>query len=345
MINCSKAFLPKWVITLNVGILFKTNDVGKTHRCYASTASILFSESTGNPWLQFFAVFFTIISILLYLKRQWEAIKGEFIWIMVNNLHATWSLCVPSVDQSGLRISEWAFWRTRCSNSGWVSSSNWWCPREDSRRLVESSFCLGWSREHQKFQGYTEVHFAPAERWKKRDQNVDNTQLRKKTKWDFSYLRPGAILALVVPKSEVAISDVRLGAVFPSSREALHGSYRFSLLMCNNAIACEGNVWELYEVASLLTDQRKFEACTKEEYRDIPFLSALQSGVQSSPVIKVSEKCPKKPDLNKKLQAFAGISPLNDKQEEPAINFLIAEEGSVTLAQGYVRNASKMSTN
>jgi hypothetical protein len=110
--------------------------------------------------------------------------------------------------------------------------------------------------------------------------------------------------------------------------------------------------WELTPITSLLTEQRKFDACTSHITASVPFLSPLLGGSgpckedekrDSLPVDVMKEESDDEDDLFTPVSAedmkdTFNVPSLNKMQQRAAFTFLNSEPNTITLIQGWVQD-------
>ena len=177
---------------------------------------------------------------------------------------------------------------------------------------------------------------------------------------EMTNLRPGTVLACVNVSLAPTIANARLGCVLPANREEIIESKSFPVMIFGQVNPNESG-WELFPICSLLSEHRKFEACTDVSNWRIPFLHALLGGKGSTHTrfedeeidgsgYLSAEYCFQsslKSDLADEGNTQTGFSPqrnsepfklpaLNAMQEKAATKFLSSASNTITLVQGYV---------
>jgi Cdc6-like AAA superfamily ATPase len=162
-------------------------------------------------------------------------------------------------------------------------------------------------------------------------------------------LRQGTIFACVSENLAPTVANSVLGSILASNREAMINSKSFSVMVYKPVSKSQESIWRLTPVASLLPEQRKFEACVNNNTANIPFLLPLLGGKKPTH-IKFSEqdngnlvsvKVEHEENPNNSLfsqeemegSAFH-LPTLNRTQEKAAATFLNSEPKTITLIQG-----------
>ena len=91
-------------------------------------------------------------------------------------------------------------------------------------------------------------------------------------------LRQGQIFACVSQNLAPTVANSVLGCVLASNRDAMIESNSFSVVVFKAVSKSQESTWRVTPVASLLTEQRKFEACVNNNTHNIPFLLPLLGG-------------------------------------------------------------------
>ena len=146
-------------------------------------------------------------------------------------------------------------------------------------------------------------------------------------------LRPSTILACVKQGDSPTLSNARLVAVIPSQSYDPHSNH-FRIMDCTYRHEDNNNMtWNCFEIAGLLTEHRKFEACTIPESRRVPFIRALQLGHQKDQIGEGAHT-EKSIQTRDDKGSIIGTNRLNDLQEKAASDFLSSDPGAVTVIQG-----------
>ena len=177
------------------------------------------------------------------------------------------------------------------------------------------------------FHVYEEVYFKKV--------SSNNKEEKKRKSKRTPKLRPGTILACIKSGESPDISNVRLAAVFPPSKDFESDSKPsdFSAMFCDRISARKGT-WDLYEIATLLNDERKFEACTNSVSRKVRFIDELLQAKQGERVSARKFGWQPFTSVASSSELFIKVNRLNKVQENAATQFLSAPEGSMTLVQG-----------
>lgn len=162
-------------------------------------------------------------------------------------------------------------------------------------------------------------------------------------------LRQGTIFACVSENLAATVPNSVLGCILASNREAMINSKSFSVMVFKPVSKSQESIWRLTPVTSLLTEQRKFEACVSSNTANIPFLLPLLGGKKPTHIkfseqengdlvsVKVEhkgnceDKLVSKRDMDK---AGFTIPTLNKTQEKAAATFLNSQPNTITLIQG-----------
>ncbi|CAJ1940448.1 unnamed protein product [Cylindrotheca closterium] len=161
-------------------------------------------------------------------------------------------------------------------------------------------------------------------------------------------LRQGQIFACVSQNLAPTIANSVLGCILASNRDAMIDSNSFSVVVFKAVSKSQESTWRVTPVASLLTEQRKFEACVNNNTHNIPFLLPLLGGKKPTHIkfteeetgdilaVKVEDEENQQPlysrtELN---QAGFHLPTLNPTQEKAALTFLNSQPNTITLIQG-----------
>jgi len=186
---------------------------------------------------------------------------------------------------------------------------------------------------------------------------VDLTHVEERERrpivWHFSRRQKFAPFELQFLKHGTVVllhrGDLRTwGVVQPSSRDSLLNQQMFSVMTFDSMIGTpkpsEG--WQLIPVAWLLTEQRKFEACTTLLKSRLPFANALVGGKTSTHIRfdTVDDSTPEPttsttpygrgPESWKSVHKDFSLKTLNQTQDKAASTFLTSEQNTITLVQG-----------
>lgn len=177
------------------------------------------------------------------------------------------------------------------------------------------------------------------------------------TRDELLYLRHGTVLACLDQKLTPAVENVILGTVIPQRKEEIVSSNTFVVMVFKKIKKkIDGNKWKLTPIASLLSEQRKFEACCNLSENPVPFLLPLlgrnkpthirciKDNICDTKELSTQEKsleedctdsssdCEVLEIVN--LEATFQIPRLNEMQERAASAFLCSKSDTITLVQG-----------
>jgi hypothetical protein len=160
-------------------------------------------------------------------------------------------------------------------------------------------------------------------------------------------LRQGTIFACVSENLAPTVANSVLGSILASNREAMINSKSFSVMVYKPVSKSQESIWRLTPVASLLTEQRKFEACVNHNTANIPFLLPLLGGKKPTHIdfseqdngdlVSVKVEHEGNPTLfsQEEMEKSAFHLPtLNRTQKKAAATFLNSEPQTITLIQG-----------
>jgi hypothetical protein len=158
---------------------------------------------------------------------------------------------------------------------------------------------------------------------------------------ELACIRPGSVLACLRRGYAPTVENIHLGVVLPTNREEIVSSRTFPVMLFHNQIksASPETKWELALVTSLLSEHRKFAACTAD-YSCLPFLPALLGGVTDAPhrnFEKEDDSSSSDSDSDEDCSTPNGsfhLPTLNPKQECAAATFLKSSPNTITLIQG-----------
>jgi hypothetical protein len=95
------------------------------------------------------------------------------------------------------------------------------------------------------------------------------------TKDEMLILRQGTIFSCLDRKTTHSIENIFLGVVLPQNREEMIKSNSFVVLLFRKIKKTNKGNWKLTPILSLLSEQRKFEACMNQMTTPVPFLLPL----------------------------------------------------------------------
>lgn len=169
-------------------------------------------------------------------------------------------------------------------------------------------------------------------------------------------LRHGTVLACLDQKLTPVIENVILGTVVPQNREEIVSSNTFVVMVFRIIKKTIKGKWKLTPIASLLSEQRKFEACSFLINNPVPFLLPLLGRKQPTHIRRIKDTNDDTKEFSTKiknsdgdctesisdcevleivdLEATFQIPRLNEKQEQAANAFLDSKSDTITLVQG-----------
>lgn len=164
-------------------------------------------------------------------------------------------------------------------------------------------------------------------------------------------LRQGTVFACVNEDFAPTVANSVLGCLLSANREEIIESKSFSIMVFKPVKKSTDSTWQLIPVASLLTEQRKFDACTSNITSTVPFLLPLLGGKKPTHIkfaekengelvpedVKMEEE---EKDSEQELFSHDELSPLfrspplNTTQKKAASTFLNSQANTITLIQG-----------
>ena len=170
------------------------------------------------------------------------------------------------------------------------------------------------------------------------------------------YLRHGTVFACLNKSLASRVSNMVFGCILPGDRDEMIQSNSFSVIVFRKLSVVPNTQWELFPIASLLSEQRKFEACTSTAMTKIPFLIPLLGGKERTHTRFMEDDdgnsmSTTKNELSKNtddddsdddvqvvgsnfVSSHFRLKPLNPSQEHAAQIFLNSESNTITLVQG-----------
>jgi hypothetical protein len=118
--------------------------------------------------------------------------------------------------------------------------------------------------EHQEKTGHSILTFAK--------EGPPLTRLEKQS------LRNGTVFACLNRKLATTVNNTMLAAVMPQSREDMEKTNSFAVMVFKQVKKTVDEKWHLTSITSLLSEQRKYDACMEQIQRPVPFLLALLGG-------------------------------------------------------------------
>ena len=181
----------------------------------------------------------------------------------------------------------------------------------------------------------------------------------KLSKADIYLLRYGNVFAGCNQSRAIAtsIDNVVLGAVMPQSREEMEKSNSFAVMVFKpiNTTIGKKEKWHLTTLTSLLSEQRKFDACMDLPNKRLPILFPVLGTKKATHLRFEEDDNGKTVSIrSEELEADSDceilevidvesafhLPLLNHSQEAAARAFLSSKTGEVTLVQGYVLKRS-----
>ena len=175
-------------------------------------------------------------------------------------------------------------------------------------------------------------------------------------------LRKGTVMACIPAggATTVSLNTIRLGVVLSTNRDETIRSQTFSIMVFqslthknfrNQSLGKTSSsssqqwpkqhpnetrvCWRLIPIASLLTEQRQFEACTSPSVISAPFLYSLLGGTRTT-APPAPEESKVMDNQDTPLSKLFHLPQLNTTQEKAAMSFLNSKPNTITLVQGYV---------
>lgn len=169
-------------------------------------------------------------------------------------------------------------------------------------------------------------------------------------------LRQGTVVACSTRQMASNVMNAYLGCLVPMPRDQIVDDRRFAVMIFTPHQAMPDSQWQVMPVACLLTEQRKFEACTASTTHSVPFLHSLlgmkgpthtrfeedERGLTVATVREFDANSSSENLINDKDDTFPWdtlhriftVKPLNSSQEAAARSFLKSEPNTITLIQG-----------
>ena len=170
------------------------------------------------------------------------------------------------------------------------------------------------------------------------------------TKDELLSLRHGTVFGCLNLKLTPIVENAVLAAILPQSREEMIESQSFSVMafkLMKKKTTEER--WRLTAITSLLSEQRKYEACTNQMTGSLPFMYSLLGGKKATHLrfqeddsgntytIDQQSECSEDdwdaPEIVDLASTFR-LPRLNAMQEKAASAFLTSKEDSITICQG-----------
>mmetsp|Transcript_475 Transcript_475/g.1221 ORF Transcript_475/g.1221 Transcript_475/m.1221 type:complete len:1117 (+) Transcript_475:151-3501(+) len=176
------------------------------------------------------------------------------------------------------------------------------------------------------------------------------------TKDELFSLRHGTIFVCLDGKASYTIDNIHLGVILPQNREEMVNSNSFVIMIFRKIKKTIKGKWKLTPIISLLSEQRKFEACLNQMATPVPFLLPLLGRKKPTHIRSVGDHCDDEKTFNSgerpcnedtpdsdsdcevlevvDLEATFQIPRLNTMQEEAANAFLKSKSDTISLVQG-----------
>jgi hypothetical protein len=91
-------------------------------------------------------------------------------------------------------------------------------------------------------------------------------------------LRNGTVFACLHRRLASTISNIVLGVVMPQNREEIEQTNSFTIMVFKHVKQATGERWNVTSITSLLSDQRKYDACMEQLNNPVPFIFSLLGG-------------------------------------------------------------------
>jgi hypothetical protein len=171
------------------------------------------------------------------------------------------------------------------------------------------------------------------------------------SKVDIYMLKYGNVFACIQSKVAATVENIVLGAVMPQSRDEMEKSNSFAVMVFKAVKKATQEKWCLVALTSLLSEQRKFDACMELTSKRLPILFPVlgkkkgthlrfqEDGDGKSVSIKAEDSgsdsdCEMLEVID--VEATFQLPRLNHSQEAAAQAFLSSKPQEITLIQGYV---------
>ena len=176
------------------------------------------------------------------------------------------------------------------------------------------------------------------------------------TRAEILNLRHGTVLSCLDRKTTHTIGNIHLGVVLPQNREEMVNSNSFVVMLFRKIKKAAKGDWKLTPISSLLSEQRKFEACMIQMATPVPFLLPLLGRQRPTHIRTIEDNIGHKHALDAEeqqvdengtdsssdcevleivdLEATFQIPRLNEMQEKAAAAFLKSKSDTISLVQG-----------
>lgn len=167
------------------------------------------------------------------------------------------------------------------------------------------------------------------------------------TKEELQHFRQGTIFSCLDRKTTHTIENIFLGVVLPQSREEMITSNSVAVMLFRKIKKTKEGIWKLTPILSLLSEQRKFEACLIQMATPVPFLLPLLGRNRSGHALQThggeakileSQNADDSGDCEVlefvDLACTFQIPRLNKMQEKAATAFLTSKSDTINLVQG-----------
>jgi hypothetical protein len=169
------------------------------------------------------------------------------------------------------------------------------------------------------------------------------------TKDEILSLRQGTVFSCLDRMTTHSIENILLGVVLPQNREEMINSNSFAVLIFRKIKKEKKGKWKLTPILSLLSEQRKFEACMTQMEKPVPFLLPLLGRKRSAHIRSVENTYVNAEQSDQvdadscndcevlefvDLDSTFQIPRLNEMQEKAATAFLKSKSDTISLVQG-----------
>jgi len=158
-------------------------------------------------------------------------------------------------------------------------------------------------------------------------------------------LRQGTVVSCLDRRTSNAIENILLGVILPQNREEIIKTNSFVVMLFRKIKKTNEGKWKLTPLISLLSEQRKFEACMNQMTTPVPFLLPLLGRNGSARINQDKDFQDFKSNVKREhndhetleiidLESTFQIPLLNEMQEEAATTFLNSKSNTINLVQG-----------
>lgn len=171
------------------------------------------------------------------------------------------------------------------------------------------------------------------------------------SKADIYMLKYGNVFACVQSNVAATVENILLGAVMPQSREEMEKSSSFAVMVFKSIKKTTKEIWRLTALTSLLSEQRKFDACMELTSKRLPILFPVLGKKKATHLRFHEDEDGKTVSLRAEhpesdsdcemlevidVEATFQLPRLNHSQEAAATAFLSSKQQEITLVQGCV---------